>query len=126
MPPQKQPPRLYLRGRIYWGRYYDAQGNEVRASTKCRDKDAAYQLVRQWERDATDPRRTTAPVSATLGTALTLLVTERETQAKQGKRSADTALFYRKKDGHWLRLMGADFDLGVLTSAAVDQYIDRR
>ena len=126
MPRQKQQSRIYLRGRIYWGRYYDAQGEEHRRSTLCRDKDAALQLVRQWERDATDPRRSTAPLSTTIGNALTLLVNERETQARQGKRSADTALFYRKKAGHWLRLLGADFDLGALTSVVVDHYIDVR
>jgi integrase len=126
MPQQKSPPRIYLRGRVYWGRYYDAEGVEHRASTKCRDKEAALQLVKQWERDATDPRRATAPPSATLSAALTLLVVEREAQAKQGKRSADTALFYRKKAGHWLRLLGPEFDLGNLTAALVDEYIDAR
>jgi hypothetical protein len=46
--------RLFKRGRVWWGWYYE-NGCRVRRSTRCRDKSAAERIATQWERDAADP-----------------------------------------------------------------------
>jgi hypothetical protein len=47
--------------------------------------------------------------------------------ARAGRRSTDTAQFYRKKSGHLLRVLGRDFRVATLTnSSTVDSYISVR
>ncbi len=64
--------RLFKRGRVWYGWVYE-DGRRVTRTTKCRDRNAAEAVVRQWERDAADPDHAAAR-TATLSTALQLLL----------------------------------------------------
>ena len=107
-------------------------GRRQRKSTRCTDKRAAEAVARQWERDAADPDHAAAR-GTTLGEVLADLLKEANAEAKSGKRSAETADFYRKKCGHWTRLLETTpggkyepFPLASLRASHVDDYIDRR
>src|SRR5215472_9119391 len=104
------PMRLFKRGRVWWCWYFE-NGQRFFRSTKCRDQKAAELVARNWERDIADPRHAAAR-TATLSRALTLLLNNREEQARAGRRSFDTVSFYREKAGHLVRIfeLGADGD----------------
>ncbi len=123
--------RLYKRGRTWWCWYFENGQRQVR-STRCRDQKAAELVARNWERDAADPRHAAAR-TASLTSALTLLLKDREEQARAGRRSFDTVSFYREKAGHLVRIfeLGADgnrvpFLLAKLEPSHVDSYISQR
>src|SRR5262249_38082686 len=104
------PMRLFKRGRVWWCWYWQ-DGKRCLRSTKCRDQKAAELVARNWERDAADPEHAAAR-TATLSHALTLLLNDREEQARAGRRSFGTVAFYREKAGHLVRIfeLGADGD----------------
>ncbi len=123
--------RLYKRGRTWWCWYFENGRRRVR-STRCRDQKAAELVARNWERDAADPDHAAARI-ATLNGALTLLLRDREEQARAGRRSLDTVGFYRAKAGHLVRIFEVDaagnrvsFPLAKLQPVHVDSYISRR
>lgn len=119
--------RVYLRGRIYWCWYYDAQGALVRESTLCRDKKAAVAYQRERERSARDPGYA-ATRAATLEDALKLLIADRlsRAQATPPKGSLATVEFYRVKAGHLARLLQGSLQLITLSATDVDGYIANR
>ncbi len=123
--------RLFKRGRVWWCWYYD-NGQRCYRSTKCRDLKAAELAARNWERDTADPHYAAAR-TATISRALTLLLNDREEQARVGRRSFDTVSFYREKAGHLVRIFELDatgnrvpFLLTKLEPAHVDSYISQR
>jgi integrase len=125
--------RLYKHdGGDVWYADIRVGGKRLKRSTRCTDKKAAEAVARQWERDAADPDHA-ATSKATLTAALNLLLKDRETQAKVGRKSASTAAFYKAKAGHWTRVLetnSADnytaFPLAQLQARHVDEYIETR
>jgi len=123
--------RLYKRGTTWWC-WFQQDGKRVYKSTQCRDKKAAELIVRTWERDGADPRYAAAR-TATLSSALNLLLQNRQERATAGRGSQDTVDFYRSKAGHLVRIFEHDEDgnrrpflLSRLQAFDVDQYISRR
>ena len=49
--------RLYLRGGTYWCWFYDANGKPTYRSTRCKDKQSAEAVVREFERFFLDVAR---------------------------------------------------------------------
>src|SRR5256885_49792 len=119
--------RLYRRGDTWWVTVYDRRERKtIRQSTKCHDKQAAESVARQLQRDLADPAHAAAQAS-TLDDVLEDFVAWCEEQARAGRKSEDTALFYRKKGGHLLRVLGRDFRVATLTNtSAIDSYISIR
>ena len=123
--------RLFRRGRVWYGWFYE-NGQRVTRATHCRDRAAAERVVRQWERDAADPDHAAAR-TATLTDALQLLLRLDAEEVKAGRRSADTVGFHRTKAGHLVRVFETDeqeqhvpFPLARLRAFNVDGYISRR
>ncbi len=123
--------RLFKRGRVWHGWFYE-QGKRIIRSTRCRDRAAAEAVARQWERDAADPDHAAAR-TATLTSALQLLLTRDAEEVRAGRRSPDTVAFHRTKAGHLVRLFETDaegrhvpFPLATLRPADVDRYISVR
>jgi hypothetical protein len=123
--------RLFKRGRVWYGWVYE-NGRRITRTTKCRDRSAAEAVVRQWERDAADPDHAAAR-TATLTSALQLLLKLDEEEVAAGRRSRDTVDFHEAKAGHLVRVFETDargesvpFPLARLRPADVDGYISRR
>ena len=123
---------IYKRGDTWHCSFYDSRGQRIRRSTQCTDRKAAEARARQWERDAADPEYA-ARRDATLDDALKLLLRDREEQARAGRRSADTTVFYRKKAGHLVRVFETNaegtrtpFHLTRLAPREVDRYVSQR
>ena len=123
--------RLFKRGRLWYGWFYE-QGRRVVRTTKCRDRSAAELVARQWERDAANPDHAAAR-TATLTGALQLLLARDEEEVRAGRRSPDTTSFHRSKAGHLVRVfeVGKDgaqvpFPLASLRANDVDRYISVR
>jgi integrase len=117
--------RLYRRGLVWWCWFYDRDGNQVRISTRCVDREAASARAIEIEREAIDPvyaRRQ----AAKLEDALNLLLRTRERQAREGDRSEATFGFYKQKVGHWNRILGADTPLARLGAEDVDRFVSTR
>lgn len=112
--------RVYLRGRIYWGWFYE-RGKPVYRSTKCRDRKAAEAVVRQWERLAADPTYR-ASHETTLAQALERLLIQR----RQRGRACGTLTMYEVKARHLIRLIGAETPLARVDAKSVDAFIDSR
>lgn len=112
---------------IWYGWVYEG-GKRVQRSTQCTDKRAAEAIVRQWERDASDPAHAAAR-TATLRSALALVIKRADSLASTGRRATATADFYRAKIGHLARLFEPDdvpFMLARINAASVDAYVDQR
>ena len=123
--------RIFKRGRVWYGWFYE-DGRRVVRTTRCRDRAAADRVARQWELDAADPDHAAAR-TATLTDALQLLLARDEEEVQAGRRSPDTVAFHRSKAGHLVRLFEtADggghvpFPLTRLRAANVDGYVSRR
>jgi site-specific recombinase XerD len=123
--------RLFKRGRVWYGWVYE-DGRRVTRTTKCRDRNAAEAVVRQWERDAAAPDHAAAR-TATLSTALQLLLRLDEEEVAAGRRSRDTVDFHETKAGHLVRIFETNehgervgFPLARLRAFDVDTYIPRR
>jgi hypothetical protein len=80
--------RLFKRGRTWCGWVYE-NGRRITRTTRCRDRSAAEAVVRQWEREAADPDHAAAR-TATLTSALQLLLKLDEEEVAAGRRSRDT------------------------------------
>jgi len=123
--------RIFKRGRVWYGWFYE-DGRRVVRATRCRDRAAADWVARQWVLDAADPDHAAAR-TATLTDALQLLLARDEEEVQAGRRSPDTVAFHRSKAGHLVRLFEtADggghvpFPLVRLRAANVDGYVSRR
>ena len=123
--------RLFKRGRVWYGWVYE-DGRRITRTTKCRDRSAAEAVVRQWERDAADPDHAAAR-TATLSSALQLLLNLDDEEVAAGRRSADTVEFHRSKAGHLVRVFETNergervpFPLARLRAFDVDGYISCR
>jgi integrase len=110
--------RVYVRGRIYWGWYYDSNGRRIFRSTKCRDKRAAEAAVREWERGAADPNYA-ASNQTTVESALKQLIVDRKARG----RAEGTLDMYQVKSGHVLRLLGGATPLAFVTAKRVDDFV---
>ena len=105
--------------------FFDVDGRRHERSTHAHDRQAAEAIAREWERAAADPA-VAAAQAATLIDALEALVAQRYESSVAGKGSADTVDFYRRKAGHLVRILGADYRLAKLTAAEVDRYVSLR
>src|SRR5512145_2235191 len=94
--------RLFKRGRVWYGWFYE-NGRRIVRTARCRDRAAADAIARQWERDAADPDHAAAR-TATLTTALQLLLRLDEEEVAAGRRSRDTVEFHEAKAGHLVRV----------------------
>ncbi len=115
--------RLYKKkgNPIWYGWYFDADGNRQYFSTKTTDKKTAGLVVRERERAAYAPNRAAANKAPhRLEDALTYLVAE-----SSSDRSAATLSMYAKKGGHLLRLLG-DIDVNALKLDDTQRYINTR
>lgn len=119
--------RLNRRGETWWVAVYDRhQCKTVRRSTRCSDKQAAETFARRLERDLADPAHAAAQ-EVTLDDVLGAFIALCEEQARAGRRSMDTALFYRKKGGHLLRVLGWNLRVATLVNShPIDAYISAR
>lgn len=112
--------RLYLRGRIWWCWWYDAQNVRHTESTRCTDRQAAEAFLRERERDAVDPNRVAAR-DETLGTAIARLI-ERQRFA----RSKGTQHMHLVKAKRLIAFFGADMRLETFTTTHVVGYVNAR
>ncbi len=117
--------------KVYYAWVPDPEtGGTRRVSTKCTNPAAAQRRADQLELEALDPD-SAAQAQATLNDAIDLLILDRESQAKGGKRSVETVEFYRKKGGLLLgavpealgRHEGDTVRLREVNGAVVDDYI---
>lgn len=105
-------------------------GGTRRKSTKCTNPVAAQRRADQLELEALDPD-SAAQAKATLNDAIELLIRDRESQAKGGKRSMETVGFYQKKGGVLISAVpealsleeGATVMLRDVNGPLVDEYI---
>lgn len=108
-------PPLYKRGSIYWTW---VQGR--RATTGCRDRQAALLAARELERRAADPLYEAAS-KATWGSAVGDFLA-----SLPGRVAGGTVDMYTQKLGHTVRLLGADTPLARIDAGTVDRYIEGR
>jgi integrase len=113
--------RLFKRGDTWYGWFFDAEGKRIQRSTKCRDKQAAEAVLREWERRAADPAYAAAN-TATLERALAQFLNDR---AFKG-RAKGTLATYRVKAGHVVRLLGAETKLARVDAREIDRFIEAR
>jgi hypothetical protein len=66
--------RLFKRNGTWYGWFFDLEGVRVQRSTKCRDKQAAESVLKEWERRAANPAYAAAN-TATLERALAQFLT---------------------------------------------------
>lgn len=116
--------RLYKRGDIWWGSYYQ-EGKRIQKSTHCTDKAAAETIVRKWERDAADPLRS-AQTQTTIEQILNNFLLARIGEANAGRKSQATVVFYRDKAGHWLTFLGREYLASQLKASEIDRFIAYR
>lgn len=108
-------------------------GKTRKKSTKCTNPAAAQRRADQLELEALDPD-SAAQAKATLRDAFDLLIRDRESLAKGGKRSVETVEFYRKKSGILLGAVpvalgleeAAEVRLSLVTPRLVDDFIIMR
>lgn len=116
--------RLYQRKKhgTWWCEFYDARGERVRRTTKCKDARAAELAARALERGAHDPNRP-AENQATHSVAAAL---EYFVQHGCPEVADATVGMYRQKSGHLKRLVGHR-DISELQDISVMQgYIKQR
>jgi integrase len=113
--------RLFKRGGTWYGWFFEADGKRIQRSTRCRDKQAAEAVLREWERRASDPAYAAAN-TATLERALAEFLADR---ARKG-RAKGTLDSYRVKAGHVVRLLGGETKLARIGAREIDLYTDLR
>ncbi len=112
--------RLQKRGKVYHCWFYDKNGVQIKRSTKCTDRRAAEEVLRQFERAITGaPGAAAHQTTATLESALSNLV-----NMGCGDLSPATVSMYLQKSGHLVRLLGALPFPPPLTD--VQEYINTR
>jgi hypothetical protein len=108
--------RLFKRGDTWYGWFFDSEGKRVQRSTKCRDKQAAEAVLREWERRASDPAYAAAN-TATLERALAQFLTDRSFKG----RAKGTLDSYRVKAGHVVRVLGSETKLARVDAREIDR-----
>jgi integrase len=96
---------LFKRGKTWYGWTYGANGEQIKFSTSCSDKTAPRLILAQKEREAADPH-TARKKAATLSDAIDLLVADRTSLVKAGKRSSATVSFYETCARAWYLFAG--------------------
>jgi integrase len=109
---------IYKRGGLYWLRTDPVEGTPK--STRSKTLEGAREFLAERERLASNPAYTAAH-QTTLGVWVSRMLANKE----QGRAPA-TALFYRQKAGHLLRLIGATTPLARINSMVVEDYKNRR
>jgi integrase len=79
--------RVFLRGKVYYAQFYDANGERQTKTTRCRDYQAAVRVARRFEREAADPSQAR---EETLVRALNELLLVSEQRMKDGEISSAT------------------------------------
>lgn len=112
---------LYKRGAIWWAWYY-LGGQQVRFSTRCRDRRAAEAVLRDRERRAAGEAQgpEAAQAGHTVDDALEALL-----QARKAKRGGVRSKPEESRAGQLSRLLG-QHDVEVLTLAQVVGYVEAR
>lgn len=116
--------RLFKRGKVWFCWFY-VEGQRVKRSTRCHDREAAKVVAAQWERDGADPDYAVSR-KTTLAQAVAAFLADIEENVEAGNKSSGTLNFHRTKIGHWVGVLGADFPLARLSPAVVDEYISTR
>ncbi len=96
---------LFRRGKTWYGWVYGPSGEQIKFSTGCTDKAAARIVLAQRERENADPD-TARKKSATLGSAIALLIADRKSLVQAGKRSEATISFYETCARSWYLYAG--------------------
>lgn len=110
--------RLYRRGTVWWGWFYDSAGQRVRRSTRQRDRRAAEQVLRRWERAAQAPGGPASHAPQTVADACEALLGEPNVnEGTQHMRGI--------KAGHLARLLGST-RLALLKFDDVRAYCEAR
>lgn len=114
-------PRLYLRGRIFWTWFLDADGVRHQVSTKCRDKRAARDRALELEREVAAAGGRKPKERLTLVRALdeALLQQERNGRAKKTRLAAE----YHA--AHLTSVLG-DVAVDTLTAGRMADYVATR
>lgn len=126
-------PRIFRRGGVYYAWVPKPGGGTQKRTTHCTDREAALIRAAELEREAVDPEGAAA-AKATLADALELLIRDRASKVKAGKKSAATVEFYQKKSGVLLdglaavlrRSPSAPIYLREVKARVVDDYIVQR
>ncbi|MDB4946204.1 MAG: integrase family protein [Labilithrix sp.] len=122
--------RLFKRGNVWFAWVPKLGGGTRKVSTQCTDRKAAEIRAAQLERAVLDPS-SAAAATATLREALELLIRDRLSMAKAGKRSHATVAFYQAKAGVLVdglaavlrRPPTADVFLREVVASLVDDYV---
>jgi integrase len=112
--------RLFKRGKIWYGWFYQASKQVIR-STRCTDKRAAISVRAGWERAAADPAYRTSH-ETTLGGAIMQVIADRAERQK----SDGTLKMLATKGSHLERLLGRDTVLARIDARVVDGYVSAR
>lgn len=112
--------RLYRRGAIWHGFYYDKDGRRVRISTRCTQQRAAAVVLARAELQG-QGGTLVGGVRYSLRAALESFLNAASVELAEG-----TVSMYRKKGGHLIRLLGENTDLTLLTLDKVRGYIAER
>ncbi len=118
---QREGPRLYKRGRIWWVSVYDADGRRRQRSTQCTERRAAAAVASRLERLAKDPAYAAAEC-VTVADATARFVKDRESRGA----SAATIDYYIGKLIHAERIFGDDSPLAKITATGIDHYTEQR
>lgn len=122
--------KLKRRGSIWYAWVPKSGGGTRLVSTNCVDRAAAEKAQKRLERMAIDPVGEQA-AQTTVADALTMLLTDRASLAKQGELSSATVEFYQRKAGVVLDCLAAIFKrkpgvpiyLSEIGAGTVDAYI---
>lgn len=113
--------RLYRRGEVWHGSYYDASGHRVRTSTHCTDRRAAELFLRRREREAHGEKSLPRNSSAlSVEQALVLFTTK-----GCATNAPATVRMYEKRSGHLARYFDG-VDVAELTVERVTDYATAR
>lgn len=119
--PSPRSPRLYLRGRVWWGWAYDREGKRVSFSTRCTKLRAAEAALAREEKRLQGDSAPAKGKRHTLKEALDYLV-----QYGCADNSPATKDMYEAKGEHLKKHFGDDMNVNDLTSDLVREYIVAR
>lgn len=108
--------RVFLRGKVYYAQFYDANGERQTKTTRCRDHKAALLVARRLEREAADPATTR---TETFVRALNELLLVSEQRLKDGAISVDTYDYVAD------RVKALDAARGVIMPGALEPVFPR-
>lgn len=122
MPKQRSADGLFKRGNVWWGwRRLFPGGPLHRASTRCRDRQAARLVKAEWERSAADPVHY-ASNKTTLAEGIVMFLDD----SKHAKLAPPTLEMYASKCRHIARVLDQDRPLRSIVATTWDGYIKAR